>query len=127
MEERSRRTNRPAWSGPGRQFCYVLSLTPVGLGLASLGFAGSLQGAAMFAVVWFLIVIVVAVPWLLYGLLTGDWKRHDEVGLSGWLHGYIDITSGRVEAKEFAVQVLVAPVAAVLGLAAMAAVLALAG
>jgi hypothetical protein len=127
MEERSQRTNRPIWSYPSRRFCYLLSLMPIGFGLVAwLGFAHSLEGASMVVVVLFLTAISVAVPWLLYRLLAGDQKREDEGGLRDWLQGYFDIATDRVEAREFAIQVLIAPMTAVLGLAAIAVVLALA-
>jgi hypothetical protein len=125
--ERPQSTNRPTWRDPSRRFCYLLSLMPIGFGVVAwLGFAHSLQGALMAVVVFFLTAIVVAVPWLLYRLLTGDQERQDEGGLRDWLQGYFDIATGRVEAKEFAIQVLIAPMAAVIGLAAIAVVLALA-
>lgn len=128
MQERPRKTNRPVWSNPNRQFCYVLTLMPICFGLVAwLGFAHSSQGAIVAAVVGFLVVVFLAVPWLLYRLLTGDRERQDEVGLLGWLHGHFDIATGRVETKEFAIQVLIAPATAVLGLSAMAVVLAQAG
>jgi hypothetical protein len=126
MEERPRRTNRPIWSYPSRQFCYGLSLIPIGFGLVTwLGYAHSSYGALIAVVVSFLTAVVVAVPWALYRLLSGDQKHRDEAGLIGWLEGYLEIATGRLRAKEFALQALIAPTAALLGLAAIAVVLAL--
>ena len=97
MAERPQRPNRPIWSYPSRQFWYGLSLMPIGVGLITwLGFARTSQGALIAVVVSLLTAVVVAVPWLLYRLLTGDRKHRDETALRGWLQGYLEIATGRL-------------------------------
>jgi hypothetical protein len=128
MQDLPRRTNRSVWSDPISHFFFLVSLTPIGFGLVDwLGFTGSAEGTSVAVVLSFLVVIFVAVPWLLHKLVTDGEERQDDRGLLDWLQGHLDIATGRLEAKEFAVQVLIAPVAAVIGLGAMAVVLTLAG
>jgi hypothetical protein len=126
MHETPQRTNRTVWSDPCRRFFLVLSLMPVWLGLAGwLGFTDSPDAAFVAVVVAFLVAIFLAVPWLLYKLLTRDQPAQD-VRLRTWLEGYVDTATGRLEAREFAVQALTALAAAALGLTALGVVLRLA-
>jgi hypothetical protein len=73
----------------------------------------------------FLVVVVVALPWLLSKLLSRGQERQEDVGLLSWLKGYMDIATGRLESRQFAIQVLIAPAAAVIGLVLIAVVRAL--
>jgi hypothetical protein len=123
MHETPRRTNRAVWSDPCRRFFLLLALMPIWLGLAGwVGFTDSADASFVALVVGFLVAIVVAVPWLLYKLLTRDQEQSAEVGLLAWLEGQIDTATGRLETREFAVQALTALAAAALGLTALAVV-----
>jgi hypothetical protein len=126
MHEMPRRTNRAVWSDPCRRFFLLLTLLPISFGAAGwLGFNFSRPGLFVAVVLWFLVVVVVALPWLLSKLLTRGQERQEDVGLLGWLKGYMDIATGRMEARQFAIQVLIAPAAAVIGLILIAVVHAL--
>jgi hypothetical protein len=83
MHEMPRRTNRALWSNPCRRFFLLLALMPIWLGLAGwLGFTDSADAWFVAVVVGFLVVIVVALPWLLYRLLTRDQEPEQESGSS---------------------------------------------
>jgi hypothetical protein len=123
MHETPQRTNRTVWSDPCRRFFLLLALMPIWLGLTAwLGFTDSADASFVALVVGFLVAIFVAVPWLLYKLLTRDQERAEDVGLLAWLEGHIDTATGRLETREFAVQALTALAAAALGLSALAVV-----
>jgi hypothetical protein len=127
MRETPRRTNRTVWSNPCRRFFLLLSLMPIWLGLAGwLGFTDSPDASFVSVVVGFLVAIFVAVPWLLYKRLTRDQEPTEEVGLLVWLEGQVETATGRLEAREFAIQALTALAAAALGMSLLAVVLRLA-
>jgi hypothetical protein len=120
MREMPQRTNRPLWSDPCRRFFFLLALMPIWLGLAGwLGFTDSVHARFVGVVVTFLVTIVITLPWLLYRLLTRNQEPTQDVGLRAWLEGYIDTATGRLEAREFAIQALTALAAAALGLTAL--------
>jgi hypothetical protein len=120
MREMPQRTNRPLWSDPCRRFFLLLALMPIWIGVAGfVGFTDSVHARFVAVVMAFLITIVVTLPWLLYRLLTRDREPEQDVGLLAWLEGYIDTATGRLEAREFAIQALTALAAAALGLTAL--------
>jgi hypothetical protein len=124
MHERPRSTNRTVWPDPCPRFFLLLSLMPIWLGLAGwLAFTDSPDASFVAVVVGFLVVIFLGVPWLLYKLLTRDQEPATEVGLRAWLEGQIDTATGRLEAREFAIQALTALAAAALGMSALGVVL----
>jgi hypothetical protein len=124
MHETPRRTNRSVWSDPCHKFYLLLALMPIWLGLAGwLGFTFAPDASFVAIVVAFLVVIFLAVPWLLYRLLVRDQEPAEKVGLLAWLEGHIDTATGRLEAREFAIQAPTALAAAAFGLTALGVVL----
>ena len=124
MHETPRRSNRAVWSDPGRLFFVLLSLMPIWIGLACLvGFTDSTDALFVAAVVGFLVATVLVVPWILYKLLTRDQERVQEPDLLAWLEGYLDTATGRIEARDFAIEALTALAAAALGLSLLGVVL----
>jgi hypothetical protein len=120
MRETPRRTNRTVWPNPPRQFFLLLALAPIWIGLAGwLGFTSHWDALFVSVVIGFLVVIIVGVLCLLYKLLTRDQEQPEDAGLLGWLEGYVDTATGRLEAREFAIQALTALAAAALGLTAL--------
>jgi len=120
MHETPRKTNRTVWSNPSRQFFLLLALAPIWIGLAGwLGFTSHWDALFVSVVIAFLIVIFVGLPWLLYKILTRDQEQQEDAGLLAWLEGYVDTATGRLEAREFAIQALTALAAAALGLTAL--------
>ncbi|MGH6944516.1 MAG: hypothetical protein ACREH6_09890 [Geminicoccaceae bacterium] len=131
MHEPLRRTSSSVWSNPSRKFFLLLTLFPIGFGVAGvLGFTDTAQGAFVALVSCFFVIVFVAIPWLLSRLLTRDDRQkpaedQEGVGPLGWLQGRLDTATERLEARQFAIQVLIVPVAAVVGMIAIGAVFSL--
>jgi hypothetical protein len=126
MHETPRRTNRAVWSDPCRQFFQLLGLSAIWFVVAgAVGFTWSRHGVIVTGVLWFLAAVFVLLPWLLAKLLNRGQEHQEHVGPRNWLRGYLEIATGRLEAREFAIQALIAPVGAALGLSLLAVVLAL--